>query len=77
MKPVKYFLQKKAVTTLLLILVLAGGLFSYIKMGKLEDAPFTIKQALVLTPYPGASQMCIRDRRLSEWHVSVDMVAHP
>jgi multidrug efflux pump subunit AcrB len=24
-------------------------------MGKLEDAPFTIKQALVLTPYPGAS----------------------
>lgn len=55
MKPVKYFLQKKAVTTLLLILVLAGGLFSYIKMGKLEDAPFTIKQALVLTPYPGAS----------------------
>ena len=55
MKLVKYFLQKKAITTLLLILVLAGGLFSYIKMGKLEDAPFTIKQALVLTPYPGAS----------------------
>ena len=55
MKLVKYFLQKKAVTILLLILILAGGLFSYIKMGKLEDAPFTIKQALVLTPYPGAS----------------------
>lgn len=55
MKLVKYFLQKKAVTILLLTLVLAGGLFSYIKMGKLEDAPFTIKQALVLTPYPGAS----------------------
>ena len=55
MKLVKYFLQKKAVTLLLLALVLAGGLFSYVKMGKLEDAPFTIKQALVLTPYPGAS----------------------
>ena len=55
MKFVKYFLQKKSVTILLLVLVLAGGLFSYIKMGKLEDAPFTIKQALVLTPYPGAS----------------------
>ena len=55
MKLVKYFLQKKAVTILLLVLILAGGLFSYIKMGKLEDAPFTIKQALVLTPYPGAS----------------------
>ena len=55
MKLVKFFLQRKAVTVLLLILVLAGGLFSYVKMGKLEDAPFTIKQALVLTPYPGAS----------------------
>lgn len=39
MKLVKYFLQKKAVTILLLVLILAGGLFSYIKMGKLEDAP--------------------------------------
>lgn len=55
MKFVKYFLQNKPVTILLLVLVLAGGLFSYVKMGKLEDAPFTIKQALVLTPYPGAS----------------------
>ena len=55
MKLIKYFLQRRSVTILLLVLVLAGGLFSYIKMGKLEDAPFTIKQALVLTPYPGAS----------------------
>lgn len=55
MKLVKYFLQKKSVTILLLSLVLAGGLLAYAKMGKLEDAPFTIKQALVLTPYPGAS----------------------
>lgn len=55
MKLIKYFLQRRSVTILLLILVLAGGLFSYAKMGKLEDAPFTIKQALVLTPYPGAS----------------------
>lgn len=55
MKFVKYFLQNKSVTVLLLVLVLAGGLFAYVKMGKLEDAPFTIKQALVITPYPGAS----------------------
>ncbi|MGM9796483.1 MAG: efflux RND transporter permease subunit [Parabacteroides sp.] len=55
MKFVTYFLQRKPVTILLLALVLAGGLFSYVKMGKLEDAPFTIKQALVLTSYPGAS----------------------
>ena len=62
MKLIKYFLQKKAVTVLLLVLVLAGGLFSYVKMGKLEDAPFTIKQALVLTPYPGASPMEVQSQ---------------
>ncbi|WP_270516808.1 efflux RND transporter permease subunit [Sanguibacteroides sp. AM78-02pH3A] len=55
MKLIKYFLQKKSVSVLLLVLVLFGGVFSYLKMGKLEDAPFTIKQALVITPYSGAS----------------------
>ncbi|MEG2556083.1 MAG: efflux RND transporter permease subunit [Odoribacter sp.] len=57
MKLVKYFLQNKPVTILLLTLIFVGGLFAYVKMGKLEDAPFTIKQALVLTSYPGASPM--------------------
>ena len=54
MKLIKYFLQKRSVTLLLLLLIFFGGLFAYAKMGKLEDAPFTIKQALVLTPYSGA-----------------------
>lgn len=57
MKFIKYFLQKKSVTILILLLVSLGGIFAYMKMGKLEDAPFTIKQALILTPYPGASPM--------------------
>lgn len=34
MKLVKYFLSKKPVTILLLVLVLAGGLLAYVKMGK-------------------------------------------
>lgn len=55
MKILKYFLQNKAFTSLLLLIVVLGGMFSYSKMGKLEDAPFTIKQALVVTTYPGAS----------------------
>lgn len=44
MKMVKYFLQKRAVTILLLVLILAGGLFSYFKMGKLEDAPLLLSK---------------------------------
>lgn len=54
-KFILYFLKNKSVTWLLLALVLAGGVVAYEGMGKLEDAPFTIKQAVVLTSYPGAS----------------------
>lgn len=54
---VKFFLKNRALSWLLLILILAGGVFAYNSMGKLEDAPFTIKQALVTTSYPGASPM--------------------
>ena len=48
-KMVAFFLKNRAFAMLILFLVLAGGLYSYFKMGKLEDAPFTIKQALVTT----------------------------
>lgn len=54
---IKEFLKNKSLTWLVLALITAGGIYSYLKMGKLEDAPFTIKQALVVTPYPGASPM--------------------
>lgn len=60
MKFITYFLRNKSVTILLLTLVCLGGVFAYIKMGKLEDAPFTIKQALVITSYPGASPEEVR-----------------
>lgn len=62
MKIVKYFLQNRTFTYLLLFLVMAGGLYAYTKMGKLEDAPFTIKQALVITSYPGASPMEVQQQ---------------
>ena len=55
MKLVKYFLQKKSVTLLRIGIDIGGRPILLHQMGKLEDAPFTIKQALVLTPYPGAS----------------------
>ena len=35
--------------------VLLGGYVAYQQMGRLEDPEFTIKEALIITPYPGAS----------------------
>lgn len=53
----KFFLKNKSLSWLLMALVLIGGSVAYVNMGKLEDAPFTIKQAVVTTSYPGASPM--------------------
>lgn len=58
----KFFLKNKALSWLLLTLILICGIISYSKMGKLEDAPFTIKQAVVTTTYPGASPMEVRQQ---------------
>ena len=46
--------NKQLVTFFVLILVL-GGLFSYSSMPKLEDPAIKVKQAMVVTVYPGAS----------------------
>ena len=62
MKTIKFFLKNRALTHLLLLVVIVGGMISYSKMGKLEDAPFTIKQAVVITQYPGASPMEVQSQ---------------
>jgi multidrug efflux pump subunit AcrB len=38
-----------------MVFVILGGLVAYRQMGRLEDPEFTIKEALIITPYPGAS----------------------
>ena len=50
-----YALKNRAVTLVLIFLILAGGLISFDRMGRLEDPEFTIKEALVITNYPGAT----------------------
>jgi multidrug efflux pump subunit AcrB len=37
------------------LLIVAGGVVAYRNLGRLEDPEFTIKEALIITPYPGAS----------------------
>ncbi len=51
----EYSLKNRVVVYFTLLLVFVGGIFSYFNMGKLEDSVFTIKTALVITQYSGAS----------------------
>jgi multidrug efflux pump subunit AcrB len=53
--PGVYSVQNSRVVFVAMALALAGGLIAYNQLGRLEDPEFTIKEALIITPYPGAS----------------------
>lgn len=48
-------IERPVNTWLLVLLCFIGGLWGLNTVGRLEDPAFTIKQALVVTPYPGAT----------------------
>ena len=48
-------IERPVNTWLLVLLCLFGGLWGLDTVGRLEDPNFTIKQALVITAYPGAT----------------------
>ena len=48
-------IDQALLTWILMLACLAGGIWGYATMGRLEDPAFTIKQAVVTTAYPGAS----------------------
>ncbi|WP_144394331.1 efflux RND transporter permease subunit [Pleionea sediminis] len=48
-------IEKKVISWMMALLLLIGGTVSYLGLGQLEDPEFTIKQAMIITHYPGAS----------------------
>ena len=48
-------IEKRAVTSFVAVLIVAGGIFSFFQLGWLEDPDFSVKTAIIFTPYPGAS----------------------
>ncbi|MGD9637721.1 MAG: efflux RND transporter permease subunit [Alphaproteobacteria bacterium] len=48
-------IKKPVNTWLLMIICLLGGIYGFFNIGRLEDPEFTIKSAIVITLYPGAS----------------------
>ena len=51
----RYSIERPTSSWIILLVLLVGGLTSLSQLGRLEDPEFTIKQAMVITPYPGAS----------------------
>ena len=48
-------IRKSVITWVMTILLLVVGSYSFYQLAWLEDPEFTIKDAIIMTPYPGAS----------------------
>ncbi|NLG35291.1 MAG: efflux RND transporter permease subunit [Lentisphaerae bacterium] len=61
MSMAQFCMEKKVLTVTLSLALLAGGMWAYTRIGRLEDPEFTIKNAQVITSYPGATAREVTD----------------
>lgn len=54
-------IEKPVLTWLIIIFCLLGGLIGFANVGRLEDPSFTIKEAVVFVPYPGATALEVEE----------------
>ncbi|WP_113907111.1 efflux RND transporter permease subunit [Aliidiomarina celeris] len=57
----RYSIEQRTTSWIVLMVLLIGGFFALNQLGRLEDPEFTIKQAMVITPYPGASAQQVEE----------------
>ncbi|WP_243544704.1 efflux RND transporter permease subunit [Pseudodesulfovibrio tunisiensis] len=57
----EFSIRKRTVSIVLTLTLLVGGAVSFLDMSRLEDPEFTIKKALVITNYPGATPAEVAD----------------
>ncbi|AWL10683.1 Protein HelA [Saliniradius amylolyticus] len=50
-----YAIRHKVISWLFALILAIGGVVSFFELGQLEDPAFTLKSAMVITQYPGAS----------------------
>ncbi|WP_411846027.1 efflux RND transporter permease subunit [Roseibacillus persicicus] len=70
----EFFLRRKTTTLVLAAVLLLGGLINYQDMSRLEDPEFTIKDALVVTPYPGASPKEVEEEVTDEVETAIQQM---
>jgi multidrug efflux pump subunit AcrB len=51
----EFSIRKQVVTVTLTLVLLVAGILAFMNLPRLEDPEFTIKEAIIATPYPGAS----------------------
>jgi len=71
----KIALDNKVTTLVLTVMTVLGGMMTYQGLGRLEDPEFTIKDALVITPYPGATALEVEEEVSDKLEKAVQMLS--
>ncbi|WP_240206657.1 efflux RND transporter permease subunit [Vibrio sp. CyArs1] len=56
-----YFIRNKVISWMVSLIFLIGGVSAFFGLGRLEDPAFTIKDAMVVTSYPGATPQQVEE----------------
>ncbi|PMT62515.1 multidrug efflux RND transporter permease subunit VmeV [Vibrio parahaemolyticus] len=51
----EYSIKNKVISWLFIVILAIGGVTSFLELGRLEDPAFTIKDAMIVATYPGAT----------------------
>ncbi|MFT5041943.1 MAG: multidrug efflux pump subunit AcrB [Hyphomicrobiaceae bacterium] len=70
----EFCISRRVVTLVMTFVALAGGLSAYQNMARLEDPEFTIKDALIITPYTGASAQEVEEEVTDELELAVQQL---
>ncbi|MCG9630091.1 efflux RND transporter permease subunit [Vibrio sp. Isolate30] len=57
----EYSIKNKVISWLFLVILAVGGVSSFSNLSRLEDPAFTIKDAMIISTYPGASSMEVEE----------------
>lgn len=56
-----YFINNRVISWMVSLIFLIGGTAAFFNLGRLEDPAFTIKDAMVVTSYPGATPQQVEE----------------
>lgn len=56
-----YFIRNRVISWMVSLIFLIGGIAAFFGLGRLEDPAFTIKDAMVVTSYPGATPQQVEE----------------
>ncbi|MCS0161885.1 efflux RND transporter permease subunit VmeI [Vibrio alginolyticus] len=56
-----YFIRNRVISWMVALIFLIGGIAAFFGLGRLEDPAFTIKDAMVVTSYPGATPQQVEE----------------